>query len=191
MKDLYGNEYVRPAACSHLGCPPWQCLMPELPPPPPSPTREELEQDERDRRDRYRKLADGLRPAADTAPTPEIRARLERVVSDMDLMAEGRVAETVGWKAVQVRERAVEDWQIKVRRARSERLIVGAIVGGLCGLGFLYCTWGEFGGEIPKALISTFLIASFCTWSFKSLLNLILGLPKIPQPASHGGSGRR
>lgn len=30
MKDAFGNEYVKPAACSHPACPPWQCMQLDL-----------------------------------------------------------------------------------------------------------------------------------------------------------------
>lgn len=53
MKDAFGNEYVRPAACPHPGCPPWKCMQLDLsrlgPQPPESPYIRNLPPEERAR----------------------------------------------------------------------------------------------------------------------------------------------
>ena len=180
MKDIYGNEYVRPAACSHLTCPPWQCLQQPIPISEPMPSPEELEQAEKDRREGYRAIADGLRSTVRNAPTASADDELQGIVSDLDLMAEGRMTETAGWRMARDRDRAVEAWRREVRKARSERLVIGIIVGIVAGSGFLYASWGEFDREIPEAVVATLGIAALCTWLFKSLLNVVLGLPGEP-----------
>lgn len=52
MKDAFGNEYVKPAACSHPACPPWKCMqldLSRLEIPPESPFIRNLSPEERAR----------------------------------------------------------------------------------------------------------------------------------------------
>lgn len=53
MKDAFGNEYIKPAACSHPGCPPWKCMVLDLDRlealPPESPYIRNLSPEQRDR----------------------------------------------------------------------------------------------------------------------------------------------
>lgn len=184
MKDIYRTEYVRPTACSHFGCPPWRCLLAHPEPIlPPAPSAEERLA-ERERVRGYRELAADYRGYAARATSPQIRDELNRKASDYEQMANGRWEET---SAVKASAKSRDE----VQQAGSERLFASAFVGVICGLAFLYATWGEFGKEIPVAILSTFLIVGLCTWSINFLLNLILGLPRTPQSESGGGSKAR
>lgn len=185
MKDIYGNEYVRPAACSHSTCPPWQCVEvnPAPPEPPMSPAQEE--QAERERRESYREHAARLRGAADSAPSPRSRDRVNRIADDLELMAQGRVTETTGWKEDSRREWALENWRAEVRQANSTRLRVGVLVGIILAISFVIPTFENADYRraewfIPHGFI-VLIITAFTAYLFKGLLNFLFGLPERPK----------
>jgi len=182
MKDMYGNEYVRPTACSHSGCPPWQCILVDPAPLEPPVTGAELRKEEKERIQSYRDRAASSRSFADSAPTPALRDSWNQLASDNELMAEGRETETVAWKKAREREHAIETWRAEVKQARSGRLLAGGVVGIILGVGFLVATYGEAGQDLARWLVALGMVVAITTCLVAASLNFLFGLPKRPMP---------
>src|SRR5689334_749707 len=89
MKDMYGNNCIKPAACPHLDCPPWQCRHPE-----PIDTRSPFRSDE-ELRERMQKTADRIRQNANSSADSDAKDLLEQIARNVELSSQGKPANPI------------------------------------------------------------------------------------------------